>query len=593
MVAFRKCLPVLAVLALLLGVSVQANAQAFSCNANAGVPTIARAEGIADLVGDVILNCTGGTAGTTFTANFQVFLNTNITSRIVSGSTTEALLLVGEPAAAAAVSGTNVFAGTLVTANSVAWLGVPITQPGPTGTTLVIRFTNVRANANQAGLSSTLIPNSIVMFISASGTQSIPINNPQQVVAYVQKGLNVDLRNCANSSSASAQSVQQCVGTNTTLAGDSTASGAIAFAARFTEGFATAFKPVGVTAAGVETSNPANVSQLGPGTVYNTESGLTLGLQASTGLNAATGVATNGTRLLLRFNNIPSGLQAFVSVSQISTSTATATAVLVSTSDATGAGGAAISPIASTGTQTCSASGSTGIAPVTLTAGAGSATWEVTGASSTAIESLLFAVVFAGKPNTASNLPALGTGTVTGSFAPLSTVTTASSSAPVPRFADVPTTLNAVTVSACVTNLLFPYVTSAANFDTGIAISNTTVDPFGTAAQAGACTLNYYGTVTGGGAAPAAATTGTIAAGSQLIFTLFSGNTAQGVAATPNFTGYMIAQCKFQFAHGFAFVSDLGSRNLAMGYLALIVPAPGGTRAPTDAPQGGSEALNQ
>jgi len=34
----------------------------------------------------------------------------------------------------------------------------------------------------------------------------------------------------------------------------------------------------------------------------------------------------------------------------------------------------------------------------------------------------------------------------------------------------------------------------------------------------------------------------------------------------------MIAVCNFQFAHGFAFISDLGARNLAMGYLALVIP---------------------
>jgi hypothetical protein len=36
----------------------------------------------------------------------------------------------------------------------------------------------------------------------------------------------------------------------------------------------------------------------------------------------------------------------------------------------------------------------------------------------------------------------------------------------------------------------------------------------------------------------------------------------------------MIAVCRFQYAHGFAFVSDLGARNLAMGYLALVIPDP-------------------
>jgi hypothetical protein len=36
----------------------------------------------------------------------------------------------------------------------------------------------------------------------------------------------------------------------------------------------------------------------------------------------------------------------------------------------------------------------------------------------------------------------------------------------------------------------------------------------------------------------------------------------------------MIAVCGFQYAHGFAFVSDIGARNLAMGYLPLIIPDP-------------------
>ena len=35
-----------------------------------------------------------------------------------------------------------------------------------------------------------------------------------------------------------------------------------------------------------------------------------------------------------------------------------------------------------------------------------------------------------------------------------------------------------------------------------------------------------------------------------------------------------IAVCRFQYAHGFAFISDLGARNLAMGYLALVIPDP-------------------
>jgi hypothetical protein len=38
------------------------------------------------------------------------------------------------------------------------------------------------------------------------------------------------------------------------------------------------------------------------------------------------------------------------------------------------------------------------------------------------------------------------------------------------------------------------------------------------------------------------------------------------------FRGYIIAQCRFQYAHGFAFVSDIGAHDIAMGYLALVLP---------------------
>jgi hypothetical protein len=55
----------------------------------------------------------------------------------------------------------------------------------------------------------------------------------------------------------------------------------------------------------------------------------------------------------------------------------------------------------------------------------------------------------------------------------------------------------------------------------------------------------------------------------------------------PTFQGYVFAICNFQFAHGFAFISDVGARNLAMGYLALIIPDMGsGTRMATPDCQG-------
>src|SRR6202165_5944906 len=104
MADYRKWFLALAVVAILLSLgSAPASAQgvinpAFVCNANAGVPPIVRAEGITELVGDLILNCTGGNptrAGAPVPlSNVQIFLNTNVTSRIVgSGSLSEATLV--------------------------------------------------------------------------------------------------------------------------------------------------------------------------------------------------------------------------------------------------------------------------------------------------------------------------------------------------------------------------------------------------------------------------------------------------------------------------------------------------------------------
>jgi hypothetical protein len=98
-----------------------------------------------------------------------------------------------------------------------------------------------------------------------------------------------------------------------------------------------------------------------------------------------------------------------------------------------------------------------------------------------------------------------------------------------------------------------------------MAVSNTSTDPFGTTPQAGNCSLNWYGA-----AAPSAPTmlpaSGNIATGTT--------STVLASTTVPGFQGYMIAVCNFQYAHGFAFVSDVGARNLAMGYLALIIPDP-------------------
>ena len=106
--------------------------------------------------------------------------------------------------------------------------------------------------------------------------------------------------------------------------------------------------------------------------------------------------------------------------------TGATSATLVAT-DASGAG----SFLPASSTTTVDAGGTqVAVAPVTLSNGSGTAVWEVLDADPSALESYTFglAVAYASAP------PA--TATVSGEFGPISTVLTADSSAPVPRFGD-------------------------------------------------------------------------------------------------------------------------------------------------------------
>jgi len=564
------------------------------------------------------LNCTGGKPTADGQpipqANVQIFLNTNITSRILGSSSdpwSEALLLIDEPGPSEqrycttlggcpATGGSqpasvydeegnakNVYQGRQSGANSIVWLGVPIDPPG-SNATRIIRITNVRANANQLGVSSTLIPTQIVMFVSVTGTTALPINNPQQTVAYIQPGLSFSVRNVKSS-------YLQCVSWNSAAASSSSSnlsgSNGLGSVVRFSEGFASSFKTRSAAAFVDNDTSPTPVSQNTPGSIYFSESGFYNSSATSDNKLNEAGLASHGTRLMARFNNVPSGVALYATLYPVvsngdpSITSVGAKGSLVGTSphsigarlvitDSTGGG----SFSAVTGTNKSTANSDAATAPIALNNGAGMAVWEVMSADPLRSEVFEFGIGVAYAANTGNNLPGLGTATVAGSFAPLSTATTAStSSAGLPRFADSSSSQNLFSLSACTTNLLFVFLTNQAGFDSGIAISNTSLDPFGTATQAGACKLNYYGETTGGGAAPAAQTSGVIPAGKQLTAVLSTGGN-YGIAATPGFQGYMIAQCAFQYAHGFAFISDVGANRVSEAYLALVLDKGLGSR---------------
>lgn len=690
MADFRRWFMAFAVVTMLTGLAVSANAQlapAFQCVANAGVPPIIRGEGYTELVGDVTLNCTGGvptTAGQPVPqVNFQIFLNTNATSRILAGGIfSEALLIFDEPNSAAnpnrpilncgnagapdngpsgpgvclttstgnpadtydgTVGGTtygsgrpNVFQGRLAPVqnvgqqNSITWLGVPLDPPGTT-TNRTIRITNVRANAVSLGVSSTFITSQVQMNISVSGNTSLAINNPSQIVAFVQRGLAAD-----SGVRVTNFGFLQCIDENLPLFGASSGSpfpgtffNSPQPAIRFIEGFAQAWKVKNLAHAlanstysgttnsyayngGTNYPTPDTVQNV-PGAIYNTESGFefaagqtipspnpppgfgttsvnaniyALDSTAQGGLDTnihLAGFANAGTRLAISFTDIPNGTQVFVpsvvgifrqgtAFSYSSLANASGVAVLTTTA----ADGSGAYSRASTGGQ------STLVRVTTL------AVYEVLYADVFSLEYMDVPVVVAYDSNLPNNLPVSGQfAKAAVGFAPFSTAASwglPSSSLPIPRFFPGAGPKDLFLIVKCACNLLFPYAVAQAGYDTGLAIANTSLDPgsqfgFFATPQAGKVTLWYFGEMASGGSPPPPQTTfGNVAPGNVLTYVLSSGNadTRYRLDNRGNgLLGYIITQSEFQWCHGFAFITALGagptSPQASQGYLGLVL----------------------
>ncbi|MBZ5604800.1 MAG: hypothetical protein LAO79_21085, partial [Acidobacteriia bacterium] len=374
MADFRKLFYALAMVAMIVGLSIPASAQsgAVTCNAFT-TPTLARAEGYAELVGDYIMQCAGGTPTPPGQAvpsvNVTVFLSTNVTSKLTASSSSvfdEALLLVDEPNSqtnptrpvlncgnfslatfngapdngpsgpgvceivapssntatfpglsnpAATYDGTpgvqgastngngnfgficdgannaafpgnqptgggafvnpagkdpgfdqygcgrpNVFQGRLGTAQNtgqnsiVVFAGVPFDPPG-TVTTRTLRITNVRADAEFLGVTSTFTQTAILMSVSFTGTTFVQVNNfsgQQLTVATVLRGLSV-LSDGKGDVAVPQLGFLQCLSENpklfagTATTGDNRTDGYAQPQVTFVEGFQNAWKTKNVS----------------------------------------------------------------------------------------------------------------------------------------------------------------------------------------------------------------------------------------------------------------------------------------------------------------------------------------------------------
>jgi len=191
------------------------------------------------------------------------------------------------------------------------------------------------------------------------------------------------------------------------------------------------------------------------------------------------------------------------------------------------------------------------------------------GVSDSTVETFTITPTIAIDPDTA--VP--GTATVQVRMEPQTTPT----SAEVPRFNHPYINSPAdtfLTVNKCTTNLLFTFLTNKSGFDSGMAIPNTSADPYGTAPQAGPITIYFYGAD-----ACSPLTTPSVAAGETYAASLST--------ICPGFQGYAIAIAQFQYGHGYAFLTgkyNAGSvYDVAEGYVAIVIPDP--TFTPLDGVQ--------
>jgi hypothetical protein len=457
----------------------------FSCEVMAAVPMTLRAEGFTELIGDIILDCIGGVptrAGVSIPqVNFTIFLNTNATSRILnpSNNLSEAILIVDEPgttyapssnillcgsASGCAIAGTGIlnpggaitagvepYAGTpgrpnvfqgIVSGNQVQFFGVPVDAPGTSGHR-VFRFTNIRANGSAISAGPSGTPGTLQAVIAATGSTSVPINNPSQIVAFVQPGMNFTYRgrdDFAVRDTSSGITFPRGIALSRTSSTNS-------FILRFSEAFSSSFVTVG------------HANQSLPGYIYGTASGFT---QAAA--LGSIGMADAGTRLKAVFANIPAGVNVYVSVTNyapfnspiwngavlrsgesgpVTSQPATYTDFAVPpalTNPLSGGGyGSLPAPAPGAGVQ------------LPIVNGTATAVWEVTAANWLLNDNYDFVVWWSYN----ANVPPLGTAVLSGSFAPtpngigISAVTAASASSTlhIPRFVDAASSRAAVTLA--------------------------------------------------------------------------------------------------------------------------------------------------
>ncbi len=363
-------------------------------------PDQVRSEGLTERMGDIILQCSGSNPGAALAGNLSVFLPIAIANRVDANNfTTDAVLSVdyGIGFVPSAVQGQ-------ISNRMIAFNGLNFTIP-PSGN-INLKISGIRADANQMAGAG---PNGIQAQIT--GSLPIALSQSTVTVAYPQAGLYDTLYNtgiaCTGSPAPTAVDMSGLFASKTAFA-----------STRLTEGFANAFQP------------------RGPG-------------------------EDTGTRFLIEYTNFPAGAHLYVpnlvagadaaaptnagdlggtqNPGQYLPGSGTLLLALVPYADPTGMGSYTV-PIP-TGNAPVALNAAT---EIPLTNGSGYAVYEVVDSNPSRLETVQFPTFLAIPANSA---PATARETV--SFAPVSNVMTASTTAPVPRFAPVTPTSDCSLVGDC------------------------------------------------------------------------------------------------------------------------------------------------
>jgi len=508
-----------------------------------------RAEGQTELLPAMNLSCTSTGSGT---AIFNVLVqipSVPITSAVTNTPSTGSTEI-------AITGGTGTKYG-VVSGNVVTFSGV---QVNFTGATVNLTISNIRVNVSTLPTAGAF-PTSISAQAFVSGTTATTSGTSNsQIVAYAFSALNTSNTKVYQSFTNTAMSTG--FGSTGTIVGGAVTSTSGTYAVcqsqntSSTSGSATASFIVGVTEGFAGAWKSATNETGGSGT------------------NAA-----SGTRIKLVFNNVPTGLNLFVPLSATNLNGVNSSTLQAKlTSSETGAFSAP-----SAATSPASVSGLS-LAQLTVSGTTATAIYEIGPDFNGAINTIAIPVTLNAGANTVANYLTNPTMTVTTSLAPQT-----ATASQIPSFATTATdivTASTVKFASCSTTLLFPFVTNANGFETGIAIANTSKDPFGTASpQNGTCTLNFYQSGVTGATNPTAVTAPNLTegagqpylAGEDYAFTLTQALSVN--ASNPaTFQGYVIAACNFTYGHAFAYILGglqpgmfVNPNNTAMGYLALVV----------------------